>query len=182
MLKKIALIAASVIAVTGIAVVAMAATKPDQFKIERSIVIKAPAEKMYGILSDFHEWPKWSPFEEKDPDMKRTYSGAATGKGAKYAWEGNGESGVGSMEIVQADAPRKIMIDLHFTKPFKADNVAEFTMVPEGDATRVTWAMSGQNQFIGKVMQVFMSFDDMIGKEFTHGLEKLKSICEVTGK
>jgi len=178
MVKKIALIAAAIIGVAVIAVLGMAATKPDQLHVERSALISAPPAKIFPIVNDLHRWTEWSPYEAKDPKMKRTYSGADKGKGAIYGWEGNDEVGSGRMEIAEATEPSKIGINLHFIKPFEGDNLAEFTFVPEGHATKVTWGMTGESPFMCKIMQVFMNMDDMCGNDFAKGLAKLKTVVE----
>ena len=141
-------------------------------------VINAPAEKVFPLIADFHEWRKWSPWEDRDPELKRTYSGAERGKGAVYAWEGNKNVGSGRMEILEANSPSQVLIQLDFLKPFEAHNIAEFTMLPQGNATNLNWVMSGPAPFMSKVMQVFMSFDKMIGKDFEAGLAKIKSTAE----
>ena len=110
--------------------------------------------------------------------MKRTYSGADSGKGAVYAWDGNKNVGSGRMEILDASSPSKIVIKLDFLKPFEAHNTAEFTMLPQGDATNLTWVMHGPAVFMSKVMQVFMNMDRMIGKDFEIGLSNLKKLTE----
>src|SRR5690349_6509852 len=135
---KIALIALAVIAVGIIGVLAFAATKPDVFVVQRSASIKAPPEKIFPFINDFHQWGIWSPFEKIDPDMKRTYGPITAGPGATYGWDGNKNIGSGSMEILDAPAPRKVTIKLDFTRPFEAHNVAEFTLQPAGDTTNVT--------------------------------------------
>jgi uncharacterized protein YndB with AHSA1/START domain len=171
-------IIAIVIAVIIAVVLILAATKPDSFRVERSAVVNAPADKVFPLIADFHEWLKWSPWEGRDPQLKRTYSGAERGKGAVYAWDGNKNVGSGRMEILEADTPTKIRIKLDFLKPFEAHNTAEFTMQPHGGATNIVWAMTGPAPFISKLMQVFMSFDSMIGKDFETGLANLKTISE----
>jgi hypothetical protein len=124
----------------------------------------------------------WSPYENKDPAMKRSYSGAESGKGAVYAWDGNKNVGSGRMEILEASMPSKIVIKLDFFTPFEGHNTAEFTMLPQGDATNlttdVTWLMHGPAPFVSKVMQVFMNIDNMIGKDFEVGLANLKRLTE----
>ena len=174
MLKKIAIVVAVVIA----GILGYAATQPDTFHIERSTVIQAPPEKIAAILDDFHQWPKWSPFEKYDPAMKRTHSGAPRGKGAVYAWEGNSKAGAGRMEITEASA-QHIAIDLRFLEPMAAQNVAEFTLVPEGNATKVTWSMHGPQMYISKVICLFVSMDKMVGKDFEAGLATLKQQAEI---
>ena len=177
MLKAVAIIAA-VLAV-GIAVVlAVALTKPDTFRVERALAVKAPAGAIYPLIADFHRWTGWSPYEERNPDMKRTFGGAAQGKGATYAWDGNKDIGAGRMEILEAAAPSKIRIKLDFERPFEGHNIAEFTFVPQGDATLVTWAMHGPAPLLSKLMQVFINMDRMIGKDFEAGLVNLKKLTE----
>ena len=174
MLKIIAI----VVVVAVAAFLAFAATKPDSFRVERSASIKAPPDKIFALIQDFHNWGAWSPYEKRDPDMKRTYGGPESGKGSMYAWEGNSKVGAGRMEILEASAPSKVAIKLDFIKPFEGHNTAEFTMVPQGDSTNVTWAMYGPNPYIAKVMQSVFNMDEMIGKDFADGLANLKTAAE----
>jgi len=160
------------------AVLALAATRPDTFRVERSTTIKAPPGKVYALIDDFHQWQQWSPWERLDPAMKRQHGGAPKGKGALYGWEGNKEVGKGQMEITEATAPSRVVIKLDFLAPFEAHNTAEFVLVPQGDATTVTWAMFGPNLFIGKVMSLFASMDSLVGKDFERGLANLKAVAE----
>ncbi len=175
---QVAVVVAVVLAVAIVAVLILATAKPDRFSVQRAALIDAPAEKVFPLIADFHEWRKWSPWEDRDPDLKRTYAGAERGKGAIYAWEGNRNVGSGRMEILEANAPSLVKIKLDFLKPFEAHNTAEFTMLPQGNATNLIWVMSGPAPFMSKVMQVFMSFDRMIGKDFDAGLAKIKSVSE----
>lgn len=174
MIRKIAIILVVIIA----AILVFAATKPDNFLVQRKASIKAPADKIYASLSNFKDWGHWSPWEEKDPQMKRVFSGEPSGKGAVYEWDGNSEVGKGRMEIVEATAPSQLAIKLNFTSPFEAENRAEFLLQPNADETQVTWAMSGKSNFFCKVMGVFMSMDEMVGKDFEAGLLKLKNLAE----
>lgn len=167
-----------VIVVLLAGVLALAATKPDSFRVERTTSIKAPPEKIFSYIDDFHRWGAWSPFEKLDPAMRRRLGGAESGEGAVYEWEGNSQAGKGRMEIVESTPPSKVSIKLDFLKPFESHNTADFTLVPNGDSTRVTWAMYGPNVFLGKVMSVFVSMDDMIGKDFEAGLANLKTVAE----
>lgn len=176
-MKKAIAIVVGVILVGVVAILAIAATKPDNFHVERSLAIKASPDQIFPHINDYRNWTAWSPWEKIDPKMTRTYSGPESGVGAKYAWAGNDDVGTGDMEILSAE-PSKIEIKLHFVKPFEGNNKATFTMKPEGDATKVTWAMDGESPFMCKVMQVFMSMDDCCGKEFEKGLASLKTISE----
>jgi len=174
MIKTIAIVIVVVIA----AILIFAATKPETFTVQRAASIKAPPEKIFAVLDDFHNWGVWSPWEKMDPDMKRTFSGAANGQGAVYEWQGNSKVGQGRMEITDATAPSQVTIKLDFIKPFEGHNVAEFVLQPSGDATNVTWTMRGPSPYIAKVMSVFCNMDSMIGKDFEAGLANLKAATE----
>ncbi len=173
-LRKILL----VLVVLTTAILLYATTKPDSFRIERSLVVQAPAEKIFPLINDLHQWQAWSPWEGLDPDLKRHYSGNASGHGAVYAWDGNSKVGAGSMTITASQPPAHIVIDLRFLRPFEARNEAEFILAPEAGGTRVTWRMTGPNPYIAKVMQVFFSPDALVGKDFETGLDKLKHLSE----
>lgn len=174
MLKKIALAVLAIIVI----ILGMAAMKPDTFAVKRVVTIKAPPEKIAPLVTDFHQWASWSPWEHLDPAMKRTFSGAPAGKGAVYEWEGNKEVGKGRMEILDASTPAKTVIKLDFLQPFESHNVTEFTLVPQGEMTQVSWDMTGPMPFISKIMSVFASMDSMIGKDFEKGLANMKAAAE----
>jgi len=174
MLKKISMGLILVIVV----ILGLALTQPDSYKVQRSARIKAPPAKIMGYLDDFHQWPAWSPWEKKDPNMQRTFEGASSGKGAVYAWSGNGDVGQGRMEIVEENAPAQLAIKLDFIKPFASSNRTEFALQPQGESTVVTWTMTGPSLFVTKVMGVFFNMDKMIGKDFEQGLAQLKEAAE----
>jgi hypothetical protein len=177
-MPRILAIAAAVVVVMIAGILVYATIRPDSFTVTRSIAIKAPPDKIFAMIDDLHAWGAWSPYEKKDPDMKRVFSGAAAGKGAAYAWDGNKNVGAGRMEIVEATPPSKIAIELDFVKPFEGHNMAEFTMVPQGDNTTVTWRMYGPSPYVAKVMGTFFDMDKMIGNDFAAGLASLKTVAE----
>lgn len=159
-------------------ILAIAATKPATFTIQRITDVDAAPDAIFPLINDFHNWRDWSPWEALDPDLKRKMSGAESGRGAVYEWEGNKKVGSGRMEITETVAPSKVVIKLDFLKPFEAHNLARFTMAPQGGKTRLNWEMTGPSPFMSKVMQVFMNFDKMVGKDFEKGLASLKAIAE----
>lgn len=163
-------------AVAGILV--YAALQPDTFRVSRTASIKAPPEKIYPLIDDFRNWPAWSPYEKKDPAMKRMLSGAPAGVGAVYAWDGNSDVGQGRMEIIETTPASKVAIKLDFLKPFEGHNMAEFTLRPSGDGTAVTWAIHGPMPFFSKVICLFLDMDKMIGRDFEQGLANLKASSE----
>ena len=161
-----------------VAVLIYAATRPDTFRIQRSASINAPPDKIFTILNDFHRSESWSPYEKKDPMMKRTFSGAASGKGAVYEFDGNKEVGKGRLTITDTVPPSKVTIALDIVEPFAAHNIVEYTLESKGDATQVTWSMTGQSPYVAKVICLFMNMDRMVGKDFEVGLANLKVVAE----
>jgi carbon monoxide dehydrogenase subunit G len=155
-----------------------AATKPDVFRVQRVANIKAPPEKIFPFINDLHRFGAWSPYEKKDPAMKRTFSGSPSGKGAVYEWDGDRNVGKGRMEISDTSPPSKVTIRLDFLRPFEAHNMVEFTIAAKGEYTDVTWAMQGPTPYPAKIMHVFFDMDSMVGKDFEAGLANLKTIVE----
>jgi hypothetical protein len=170
-------IAALVIACAITAFLVYASTKPNAFRYARTQRINAAPESIFPLINDYRNWVQWSPYEHRDPAMKRTFEGPTAGVGAVYAWNGNKNVGSGRMEILDA-TPNKITIKLEFYAPFKANNIAEFSLMPHGDATDVTWAMSGPTPFIGKIMATLIDCDKMCGKDFSQGLASMKDVAE----
>ncbi len=154
------------------------ATRPDTFRVERSIVVNAPADLVFPYVNDFHQWTQWSPFENLDPNLKRTYTGAPAGVGAEYGWSGNNKAGEGSMVIKESVPAQRIALDLRFTRPFKQTNLTEFTFKPTSEGVQVKWAMSGKNNVMGKAMSLVMNMDKFLGREFNKGLGNLKTVSE----
>jgi hypothetical protein len=175
---RILLIAVVVLAVCVAGVVTYAAiTQPDTFRVERAMTIDAPPEKLVGILSDLRRGAEWSPYEKKDPAMKKTFTGPASGPGAKLDWDGNGDVGAGSLTVAEV-TPSKVTLNLAMTRPMNANNVVEYGFAPQGKATTMTWAMHGPMPLISKVICVFMDFDKMIGADMERGLKDLKALAE----
>lgn len=165
--------------VAAIAVVLLVASRrPDTLRVVRTAAIKAPPEKIFAVLNDYHRWTEWSPYEVKDPGMTRTLSGATSGVGAKYAWEGNGNVGKGNMEILRTTPPTAIHMALRFEKPFPGNNTIDFVLEPKGDTTVVTWDMQGPAPLMTKVMGMLMDMDKMIGTDFEIGLQNLRKLTE----
>jgi hypothetical protein len=155
------------------------ATKPDIFRVCRTASIKAAPDRIFALISDFHNWDAWSPYEKMDPEMKRNLSGKSRGKGAVYEWESTGsKAGIGRMEIIESSPPSKIAIELDLVKPIESHCILEFILESKDAETDVTWAMHGTNPYIGKIMEIFYDRDSMIGRDFEEGLANLKAIAE----
>ncbi len=174
MLKIIGIIIVFAVA----AMLIFAAMQPNSFRVQRSATIKAPSEKVFALINDFHRWEAWSPWEKVDPAVKRNYAGAESGKGAVYAWEGKNEIGQGRMEIIESIPSSKLSVKIEFIKPFAALNTIEFNLAQNGENTTVTQAMFGPSPFISKLMGLFFSMEKMVGGKYEEGLATLKTIAE----
>ncbi len=160
------------------AVLIYGAMQPSNFSIFREANIKASPAEVFKPLNDFHHWAAWSPWEKMDPNLQRSFTGPTAGVGAKYAWVGNKKVGEGNMEITESEPSRRMQLDLHFLKPFQADNVTEFSLSPADGGTHVKWEMRGHTPFMLRVMKIFMDMDKMVGKDFEAGLANLKALVE----
>ena len=178
MLKKIAIGFGVLVAV----LLVVTATRPATFHIERSAAFAAPPNAAFAQVNDFHAWQAWSPWDKLDPNMKRSYEGPKQGVGAKYAWAGNDEVGQGRMTITRSDEPSLIELKLEFLKPFETTNKTTFRFEPSAGGTKVTWAMDGENNFMGKAFSLFMDMDSLVGSDFERGLEAMKGRAESAAK
>lgn len=174
MLKLIAILIVVVIC----AILILASLKPDTFRVERSAIIHASPDKVFPNLNDFRNWKSWSAWDKKDLNMKTTYSGAPSGKGAVYEWSGDRNVGSGKLEIIESVAPSRLVIQLDFITPFEGHNQAIFTLLPEAEGTKVVWVMDGPMAFVPRIFSIFISMDKMIGKDFEDSLESLKAVAE----
>lgn len=155
-----------------------AATRPDTFAVQRSTVIRASPERVFALIDDFRQWAAWSPWEKKDPAMKRNFGASTQGRDAAYAWEGNREVGKGSMTTVESLPPSKIALRLDFERPFEAHNTVTFTLTPQDGGTRVNWAMEGRVPYFAKFLHMVIDMDRMVGKDFEAGLAAMKTAAE----
>ncbi len=174
MLKKILIVVGVIVAI----LVSIVASRPADFLVERSLIVAAPAETLFEEVNDLHRWQAWSPWVKLDPNAKNSFTGPKAGEGASMSWVGNSDVGVGSMTIVESRRPDYIRFRLDFLKPMQATNTSEFYFEPEGDQIRVTWMMSGTNNFIGKAFGLILDCDKMVGDQFEKGLAQLKIIAE----
>ncbi len=168
----------AIIVVLIAAVLLFAATKANSFHVQRSLTIQAPAEKIFPLINDLHNWPRWAPQDRDDSTMKRSFGGADSGVGAMSSWSGTGNTGKGTMTITESTPQRSVAIDVDWTRPFVARNVNQFTLEPDGNGTKVTWSMQGPNLYMMKLMSVFTNMDRMMGRHFEEGLANLKAEAE----
>ena len=178
MLIKSAGIVVVILAALVAIVLVIAASRPKSIRVQRSILINAPAEKVFPLINDFHQWSLWAPQDMEDSTMRRTFSGAENGAGAISDWQSSGSAGTGTMSITESQPLARVVVKTAFVKPFVAHNLNEFVLEPAGAATRVTWTLQGENLFVMRVMGVFMNMDQVMGKHFEAGLDHLKTAAE----
>ena len=171
---KVLLVLIALVAVLAVVV----ASRPSEFRVERTTIIDAPPAAVFAQVNDFHRWPAWNPWGKLDPTMKQTYEGAPAGVGAAYTWVGNRQVGEGRMAITESRPDELIRVRLEFVKPLPGTSVAEFTFRPQGNQTAVTWSMTGTNNFMAKAIHLVMNMDRMIGGQFDRGLADMKAAVE----
>jgi uncharacterized protein YndB with AHSA1/START domain len=178
MLKKILITVAALIAV----LVAVIATRPASFTVERTVTIDAPAEQVFAWVSDFQRFEEFSPWAHLDPSMAREVKGTAGMEGHSYGWSGNEKAGEGRMTVTEVVPNQSVSIRLEFLKPFSSTNQNRWTLVGEGEQTQVTWAMVGNLDFMGKAFSLMFDFGESVGGDFDAGLRKLKELVEARGR
>lgn len=177
------IIGIGVVVLVTIAAVAFIASRPAEFRYERSAQIDAPREVVFSIINDLHQWSQWSPWDKRDPNMVKTVEGPSSGPGSIYTWNGNGQVGEGRMTIVDSKTGEHVSIKLDFLRPFKASNDVTFKLVPTEGGTRMSWIMDGKKNFMMKGMSLVMNMDKMVGRDFEEGLANLNRVARAaTGK
>lgn len=180
MIQKLALALFLFISAVILGVLVLASTRPSAYAVERSIVVAVAPETVYDLVADLHRFPEWSPWQDLDPAMRTDWSGPATGPGATYHWVGDDKVGEGRMTLRTLTPPREVAIALDFLKPFAASSDLRFTFTPVVGGTNVTWRMSGRNNFMAKVMTLFVDMDAAVGRDFEKGLARLERLAEQT--
>jgi uncharacterized protein YndB with AHSA1/START domain len=172
------------IGVAAIAVVlaVVVARQPSRFRVARSAAITAPPDQVFAEVNDLHRWEAWSPWLKADPAAKTVYEGPPAGPGAAFTWSGNSDVGEGRMTITDSRPHELVRLRLDFKRPFASTSTAEFTFVPDGKHTVVTWSMSGEKNLFAKALHLVMNMDTMIGGKFDEGLAQMKAIAEATAR
>lgn len=156
----------------------VAATRPDTFKISRSVTVAAPPARVFDEVNNLKNFHTWNPFAASDPEGKFTYEGPDAGVGAAQKWSGNAELGEGTMTITESRSPELVKLHLVFVRPMADESDTDFTFAPEGDGTKVTWSMHGKMNFLSKCMDLVLGLDAMVGPQFEKGLASLKAKAE----
>lgn len=159
------------------AIALLIAARPDAFSVSRSAVIAAPRERLFGLVNNLRKWEIWSPWARMDPNTRYSFEGPDEGVGAAYSWS-SAKTGQGTMTVTESRPHELVAMRLEFTKPFAATSHTEFSFTPEGEQTRVSWTISGRNNFMAKAMSLFMNCEKMTGTQFEQGLENLRQAAE----
>ena len=108
-----------VLALVITAALAFIATCPAKYRIERSAQIDARPDVVFSIINDLRRWDEWSPYDNRDPNMKKTFEGASLGPGASYCWNGNNQVGEGRLTTVEGKPGELVSMKLEFSRPFQ---------------------------------------------------------------
>ena len=179
MLVKILIGVAAVLALF----LAVVATRPSAYHVERELEIAAPAAVVFGVLNDLHQFAGvlvlfGTPWEKLDPDMRKTFGGPAAGVGQSLEWNGNRDAGKGRMKIEESVPGRKVGVKLEFVEPMKSTATCALTLAGTPTGSSVTWSMDGNHNFVGKALGMFMDMDEMLGADIEKGLARLKTVAE----
>ena len=173
MIKKIIIGILAIVAIF----LAFVATRPSDFRVERSATLSASPAALFDNVNDHHKFAVWNPFMKLDPNVKNTYSGPDSGVGAVCSWDGNRNVGAGSCTIIESKPAELVRMRMDWKRPMEGTATVDFTFKPQGDKAVVTWAMYGKNNFMGKLMSVFMNCDKMCGPQFEKGLADLGKVA-----
>jgi hypothetical protein len=174
MFKKILLL---LLALIG-AFVIYVAFQPDEYRVERTVTIVAPAGEVFGNVNNLRKWEAWSPWAKLDPDAKVAFEGPEAGEGATMTWDGDDNVGAGKMAIVESEPDKAVDLAVTFTRPFEGGTNSDFSFTPKGDETDVTWTMHGTHNFMEKAFTVIFDGVGMMGNDIDKGLSQLKSVSE----
>lgn len=178
MFSKILIGLAVILAILAIVIT----MQPEDFKVARSATMAAPPAVVFEQVNDLRKWEAWSPWANLDPNAVESFEGPPAGKGAIMKWSGNNEVGEGRQTITESRPAELVRMKLEFIRPFEGVNDVDFTFQPEGTGTRVTWTMSGKNNFMGKAISLVMDCEKMCGDFFVQGLASMKAIVETAPK
>jgi hypothetical protein len=172
MVKKIL---AVLVGATGI-FAGYAAMQPSEYTVSRSLAMDAPAAVVFDQVNDLSKWDAWSPWAKLDPNATHSLEGPQAGTGSIMRWAGNNQVGAGMMTIVDSRPNELVQFTLDFDKPLKSTATSSFSFEETGGQTNVTWSITGQHDFLGKVMGVIFNCEAMIGEKYDEGLKNLHEV------
>jgi len=174
MIKKILLgLAVALLALAG-----LIASQPSAFTVQRTVTMKSPPKYIFTNLNSFFRWAEWSPWNDLDPAVKRTYEGPVVGVGNVYAWAGNAKAGEGRMTLEESRKDELVRVKLELFKPFSGTYTTTLTLKPVPEGTTVTWALEGHHGFMGKAASLFTDMEARVGEDFEAGLDRLRTMAE----
>ncbi len=147
-----------------------------KFSVVRSATIAAPPAVVYELVADPRRWKEWSVWNRRDPQMTMSYSGAASGAGAVWAWKSASE-GDGRMTFTEAEPGRRIAYELFFPD-FGTTSTGALVLSPEGEGTKISWSIDGDLGGNPVSRWFALAMDKLVGKDFESGLANLKAVAE----
>jgi carbon monoxide dehydrogenase subunit G len=177
------------IGIVGVVIlfVAVVATRPTAYHVERQLEIAAQPELVFGALNDLRRFAGvmvlfGSPWEEIDPGMQKRFDGPAAGVGQSVAWDSKKDVGTGTMTIEESVPGQKVRIKLEFVKPMKSTAICALSVAGTPNGSLVSWSMDGNHNFLGKAIGLFMNMDKMLGSDIEKGLARLQTVAEAANK
>ncbi len=161
----------------ALCVLVMSACSPTDYKVEREILIDAPADLVFSLVNNHKERDAWSPWEAMDSNMTKTYEGPESGAGAIYKWTGNDSVGTGWMEILESEPNIRIKSKLVFTEPWQSESTINWRFIQVDNSIKAVWTINGQ--LPGYLFWMDQSdMEEQMAPDFERGLENLKRVAE----
>ena len=149
---------------------------PGEARVERSVEIAAPPEKVFAIAGDLRRVPEWSPWVAADPATQFTFEGPEQGVGQVMRWASNNPMvGSGAQKVTEHVAPERLVAEADYGD-FGA-STATMALAPSGGGTKLTWTF--QSTLPGVIDRwAGLGMDRSVGAEYEAGLRNLKALAE----
>ena len=153
---------------------------PESAHIEREVTVKAKPEAIFPLLNNLHEFNRWSPWSDLDPNMIMTYEGPVQGVGAKMTWSGDSAVGSGVQQITESVPNQTVKSSLQFGG-YDHPSTGTFTLTPQGDRTKVVWAYDTSMGYDIVSRYFGLMLDRWVGTDYARGLVVLARLAESAG-
>lgn len=145
--------------------------------VERSVVVDAKPEVIYGLISNHEKSLSWSPWAAKDPNMSVRYENGKEGLDATMHWKSdNRDVGNGSSTFIEVDENQRVKLALDFGEMMTSTAELNLSDAEDG-GTKVRWSLDVQHtSLISRYFGLLM--EGIVAPDFDKGLARLKSVAE----
>lgn len=172
MLKKILLVAVVAVAL----LVGVSYLLPRQVTVTHTAQLASSPDMLFPLVSTPQEWVQWSPWNARDTGMVVTFSGPATGVGARFDWT-NSLEGDGHIVFTQSIPSVKVAYEMALDD-WGPPALGDMQLAPNAKGTVVAWTTtfdmgnSPLGRWIGLMVPARARAD------FTEGLTRLDAYAQ----